>query len=210
VGQPTWLGPLVRMLTTVCTVLVVVASSSGVRAAATSLLAFALSQLGAVARDEGDIETARQNREESAALAQMIGDRIVLGLALAGLADLARLRGDIADAQRLFSEALSVSSELGPFWRVVPRALSGLAGVALLTGDNVRSAHLFGAAAALWESSGKRELMSWRRIVDADIAYVHARLGDEPFAAAWTEGHALRMDEALDYALERPSRTREA
>ena len=135
-------------------------------------------------------------------LAQRTGDRIVLGLALAGLADLARLRGEREEAEHLFSEALSISAELGPFWRVVPRALSGLAGIARLSGDNVRSARLFGAAAAVWEASGKRELANWRTIVDADVADVHASLGDEPFAAAWAEGHAMRIEEALSCAFE--------
>jgi non-specific serine/threonine protein kinase len=97
-----------------------------------------------------------------------------------------------------------MSAELGPFWRVVPRSLSGLAGVASLSGDYVRSARLFGAAEALWEASGKRELVDWRAIVDADIANVQARLGAESFAAAWREGHALRIEEALAYAVERP------
>ena len=54
------------------------------------------------------------------------------------------------------------------------------------------------------EASGKRELANWRAIVDADLADVRQSLGDAPFTAAWAEGHALRLDEALAYGLETP------
>ena len=165
-------------------------------------LAFAFNQLSSLAQDEGDEQAARRLREESASLAQLIGDRITLGIALAGHAHLARLAGEYAAAERLFKEALSISAELGPFWRVTARALDGLASTASLAGNYVRSARLFGAAAALWEASGKRDAVRWRAIVDADAAKVRVALGAGPFAAGWAEGHALRMDEVLACALE--------
>jgi ATP/maltotriose-dependent transcriptional regulator MalT len=165
------------------------------------VLAHALVQLGNVLAVEGDYETARRSWEEAAAVARTTGDRHTLGMALAGQAHLARLRGDLDAAAALFHECLALGTELGPFWRVLPRALTGLAGLAALAGDSIRSARLFGAAESLWNASGKRDMPWWRVVFDADTTRVRAALGEGPFAEALAEGRAMRLEEALAYAM---------
>jgi alkylated DNA nucleotide flippase Atl1 len=149
---------------------------------------------------EGDHQTARRSWEDAAAVARTIGDRHTLGMALAGLGYLARLRGDLKQAAALFGECLALGKELGPSWRVLPRAVGGLAGVAALAGDSVRSARLFGVAESLWNASGKRDMPWWRVIFDADTTTLRAALGDGRFAEALAEGRAMRLEEALAYA----------
>ena len=82
-----------------------------------------------------------------------------------------------------------------------PRALAGLAGAACLAGDHERAARLFGAVAALRESDGSREIPGWRTINERDEAAARTSLGDEAFAAAWTEGRTLSLEQAVAYAL---------
>jgi predicted ATPase/transcriptional regulator with XRE-family HTH domain len=165
-------------------------------------LAFALGQLGNVMEHDGDFAAARTFREEAAALARAVGDRHSLGIALAGLAHLARQRGDLAEATAHFHECLRLGTELGPSWRVLPRALGGLAGLACLTGDYLGSARLFGAAESLWDASGKRDMPWWRAVFDADTLAARRALGDDAFSKALAEGRAMRLDQVLASTLD--------
>ena len=169
------------------------------RAGDQSGLAFALSQLGALADYQGDRDEARRLRQASADLARKIGERRTLGVALSGLARLARQRGDHTESVGLFKEALTVSMELGDHW-VLPRALAGLAGAAGLTADYTRSARLLGAVAALREADGTREHVQWRELFEADAQVIGDALGETAFEAAWTEGHAMTLEQVVAYA----------
>ena len=171
-------------------------------------LAVALGGLGNVMEHDGDYAAARRLREDAAASAREVGDRHSLGIAITGLAHLARLRGDFVEATHQFRECLRLGTELGPSWRVLPRALGGLAGLACLEGDYLRSARLFGAAGSLWDASGKRDMPWWRTVFDADVETVCDALGDESFAIAFAEGRAMRLDQVLAYALNESPRGR--
>lgn len=160
-------------------------------------LAFALGQLGNVVEHYGDSAAARRFRQQAAELGRAIGDRHSLGIALAGLAHLARERGDLVEATACFHECLRLGTELGPSWRVLPRALGGLAGLACLSGEYAGSARLFGAAESLWDASGKRDMPWWREIFEADMLAVRRALGDGPFEAALAEGRAMRLEQVL-------------
>jgi predicted ATPase/transcriptional regulator with XRE-family HTH domain len=167
-------------------------------------LAFALSQLGALADYQGAPDEALRLRQASADLARRIGERRTLGLALSGLARLARDRGDHKESVALFKEALTVSSELEDHW-VLPRALAGLAGAAGLASDYARSARLLGAVAALREADGTREHVQWRELFEADAQVIRAALGGTAFEAAWTEGHAMTLEQVVAYATSGPA-----
>jgi non-specific serine/threonine protein kinase len=169
-------------------------------------LTFALGQLGVIAYHDADLTAARRFREEAAAVARAIGDRHTLGLALAGLALVARLQEHYDESERLFHETLRVSSELKDQW-VMPRALGGLAGAAVLAANYERAARLFGATAAMREVSGTGEAArSFRVAYERDEAEARARLGDEAFAAAWAAGRAMRLEQAVAFALGEPAR----
>jgi hypothetical protein len=172
---------------------------------ARQVLAHALVQLAYLMDTEGDYRWARPTWEEAVGVARTAGDRHTLGMALAGLGHQARLRGDLDNESALLHECLVLGSEIGPSWRVTPRALGGLAGVAALAGDCVRSARLFGAAESIWKRSGKRDMPWWRAVFDADTSRVRAASGDGPYAEALAEGRAMRLEEALAYAFDHPT-----
>ena len=169
-------------------------------------LTFALGQLGHVAYQEGDLAAARGYREEAASVARAVGDRHTLGLALAGLALVARTQGYHDESAKLFQETLLVSSELKDQW-IMPRATGGLAGAAVLAGNYERAARLFGATVAMRDTSGIVEATrTFRDLYERDEAEARAALGDEAFAAAWAEGRAMTLEQAVAYALdEQPS-----
>jgi hypothetical protein len=63
------------------------------------------------------------------------------------------------------------------------------------------SSHLFGAAEALRDISGTLVEAPDRPAYDSAVAAVRAALGEAACAAAWAEGRALPLDQAIDYAL---------
>jgi hypothetical protein len=72
--------------------------------------------------------------------------------------------------------------------------LAGLAGVYGRQAQPKRAAYLCGATAAL--------LSALNTDLEADIAAIRAQIGEEVFAAAWAEGRAMALDQAIAVALE--------
>jgi hypothetical protein len=64
-----------------------------------------------------------------------------------------------------------------------------------------RAARLFSAANRLRESIGIRPDIAPIYLKGRDLAAPRVALGDEAFAAAWAEGEAMPLDEAIAYAL---------
>jgi hypothetical protein len=77
--------------------------------------------------------------------------------------------------------------------------------VALARGRPVRAARLVGAVAAVWTARGRS---AWdieprsRRDRDRNLAAARARLDEAAFAAAWAEGQAMSLEEAIAEALQ--------
>ncbi|HEX6207674.1 MAG TPA: tetratricopeptide repeat protein, partial [Actinomycetota bacterium] len=75
----------------------------------------------------GRLEEARTDFESALALYQRMGSRMV-AYPLAGLADISRTRGDLAQARAAYEEAVAVAEEAGDLQGLVP-AMAGLARV---------------------------------------------------------------------------------
>jgi DNA-binding CsgD family transcriptional regulator len=82
----------------------------------------------------------------------------------------------------------------------VATALDALGGLATLDGDAVHAARLFGAAQAICDALGHVRAAPWRAEYEADVARARDALSAEDFDAAWAEGAALEIDEAVAYA----------
>jgi hypothetical protein len=82
----------------------------------------------------------------------------------------------------------------------------GLAGLAYLAVDvehEERAARLLAAVSRLHEVMGVTlSATSGAGGFEESIAAVRALLGDSAFDAAWAEGSAMSLDEAVDYALD--------
>lgn len=73
-----------------------------------------------------------------------------------------------------------------------------------MTGKPEQAARLFGAVESLVESIGMAGRMnpSDQKEFDDYVTIVRAQLDDASFAAAWAEGRAMTMEQAIAYALE--------
>jgi hypothetical protein len=80
--------------------------------------------------------------------------------------------------------------------------LATLARAAVLRKRPNRAAWLWGAAEGLSESIGAPLPTFIRDPTEADLPGVRQALGDERFAAAWTEGRQSTPDAAIAYALQ--------
>jgi predicted ATPase/class 3 adenylate cyclase len=164
-------------------------------------LAFALGPKVAAARAAGDYVAAHALHLEGAALSRQVGDRRAIGMALIGAAFTWRLQGDLTRAITLYQEALQPLHELGDRW-MLARSLGGLAAVHSLQAEHRRAARIYGAAEALRETIGAPVNVSLRPDYDYRVADTRRALGATVFAAAWAEGRAMTLEQAVAYALE--------
>ena len=176
------------------------------RAGDASTLAPALANLGRLGLARGDLAMAREAFEEALVVSRACGhvDQVVFGLALLG--DAARLSGEPDAARARYREALRASHVLCPGEPAV-QALTRLAGLEAVAGSTERAARLFAASGA-WRARAGRPVADhrdpWRYASThgSDLAAVRAHLGEPAVAAAWAEGEAMPLEEAIADALE--------
>jgi non-specific serine/threonine protein kinase len=110
-------------------------------------------------------------------------------------------QGDEGDASALLRQSLATSIKLGDQSSAC-EALRGL-GNALSSRDPERAAVLWGAAEQMQEDRGESSSPDVRSRTEAAVARARAALGDDAaFDLAWSEGRAMSLDQAAQYALE--------
>ncbi len=161
----------------------------------------ALAQLGMTAvRVQRDYERAAALLGESLSLARETGDKWRIAYSLRGAGIVALHQGDHGRAAAFYTESLALCRELGERW-VTEECLDGLAGVACAQGRHEQAARLFGAAETLRETLGRQPLWEDQADHDQRVASTRDALGDVVFAAAWAEGRAMTLEQAVEYAL---------
>jgi predicted ATPase len=174
-------------------------------------LAMVLSGLGELAVRQGDYGRATALLEESVALHRKTGSKWGIAASLGTLGWVAQRQNDLEQATILLAESLALRREMqdagGIAW-----CLEKLAEIGLAKGqqespprqneDFRRAARLFAAAAAL-----RAPLDSIIDLVDQPeyerhLALVQAQLDEATFEAAYAEGQAMTLKQAVAYALE--------
>jgi hypothetical protein len=163
--------------------------------------ALGLVGLAQVALARGDLEGATGLLVEAEVLSRAAEDWFTLTAALSGRALAARLRGEEAQTSALLRESVELAVTLGDAWHSV-YGVTGLAGVAARQARSERAARLFGAAEALCEKMGVHvPSPAWRTLNEGDLARVREKLDGETFDAAWAQGRAMTLKEAVVEAL---------
>ena len=153
----------------------------------------------ALLRFEDERSRARAVADELMALALHQPNPGFETVALRELAHLARLDGELETADDLAHRALVTCADAG-LLPDVAQTLVAVAAVGAAAESWVEAARLFGAADALCGRLGF-VLPTWDEPVrDAGLAAVNSALDPEAFEAAWAEGQALSVEEALAYA----------
>jgi hypothetical protein len=118
-------------------------------------------------------------------------------------------QGDYASLRSFAAESITLRRGLGDK-RGIALSLDTYSILALNQGQAKRAARLLGAADALREAIGTALSPAQLATHTLDVARVRSALGDDRFAAAWAEGRAMTLEQAIEYALKTRTRPEEA
>jgi len=163
-------------------------------------MAMALNTLGELARSDGDYERAGEAYEECLAICRGTGNKQREALMLGNLSYAALHQGDYERAEALVREGLALLWELESKY-FVNFGLEVSAGPAAAKGQPERAARLLGAAEALREAMGLGLQPADQFEIDRYEAAAREQLDEATFEAAWAEGRAMTLEEAVAYAL---------
>ena len=112
-----------------------------------------------------------------------------------------RDRGSDRQATGYLVEGLRLSHELGNK-AAVAWALEGLAEVVSRQGAVARSARLLGAANGLRQAVAVPLPPAARKRLERLLGTLRAQISEAAWTAAWAEGRAMSLEQAVAYALE--------
>lgn len=160
-----------------------------------------LNNLAIVYKRLGDYEQARSLLENGLAEVRQSGDKVSTATALANLGNIYTLQGNLAQAAAVHRESLTLRHTVGD-QRGLASSLTSLAELAVATGDYVRAARLHGVAERLRQELDLPLTAVAQEDMERDRAAIQAAIGETATAAAWAEGKAMPLDQAIAYALE--------
>ena len=164
-------------------------------------IAISLDGLGIIAKSSGDYKSARAYFEECLGLRRELGDKAGEAGTLQDLGEIFAEEGDLQTARDLQSASLRARYELGTR-RGVAHCLQGLAVLEREQAEPRRLTRLLAAAEALRAAIGVPFTAQDRSRYEQWLEIARAKLGPEAFAAAWDEGKALSLEDAVNLALE--------
>jgi non-specific serine/threonine protein kinase len=166
-------------------------------------LARALRIVGEAAIAGGDTLTGRAVFEERLAVCRQLDESTFLVHALGALGHVVRDEGDYALARSLYIESLALRRKHNH--RIaIAQSLEDLAALARREQQPGQAIRLLGAATAFCETLDAQPPVAIRAEYEHTMAEGRAALGEAAFAAAWAEGRAMSLDEAIEYALGAP------
>jgi predicted ATPase/DNA-binding CsgD family transcriptional regulator len=166
----------------------------------TELICTALVDLAVVARLQGDLARSEGLLTESLALSRGAGDKWRTSLSLHSLGVVAFRRDNYRRAAALYAESLVLASQIRDRW-IADDCLDGLASVACARGHYTQAARMLGAADALRDTLGYRPLADVQAARDRCVATTRVGLGTAAFAATWTEGRTMALEQVIADAL---------
>jgi non-specific serine/threonine protein kinase len=162
-----------------------------------------LNWLAVIALKRGDRGAARSMYDEHVAICRHWGDASRLFHALGGMGHLERDDGNYSRARALYQESL-VLRRKAEDQTATAQSLEDLAVLAGREQQFERAIRLLGASEAFCETFGAQTPVAMAREYERTVAEGRAALREAAFAAAWAEGRAMSLDQAVEYALSSP------
>jgi non-specific serine/threonine protein kinase len=151
-----------------------------------------------VARIKGETDRARSLAEESLEMHRRIGDRFGTTDALHVLGRIALAQGDLETAGACYLEALEHDEVVGN-QTGMGIVLDNLASKATAEGRHLDAVRLSGASDKIKEAAGGHAPPPFIDLTDPREA-AREELGEAAVQAAWDEGQAMTLEQAVEYA----------
>ncbi|HEX5700778.1 MAG TPA: LuxR C-terminal-related transcriptional regulator, partial [Rubrobacter sp.] len=103
-------------------------------------------------------------------------------------------------ARSYYRESLMLCKELGNKI-VASESLEGLACISVAEGATQCATKLFGAAEALREAVDSQHMAEEEALREPYVAAARSRLDEAAWQAAWAEGRAMSLEQAIEYAI---------
>ena len=166
-------------------------------------VAEALRGLGTLAVRQHEYEQAREWYSQALEVCSDHRYRHGRAWSLHSLAHMALHQGHIAQARTYVQDALRLFHDLSEHHGIAA-CQEDLACVAAAQGQAARAARLLATADARREQHGGQRVPFGPDDHEPMIAALRADLDEQAFAAAWAEGRALPLEQAIAYALDEP------
>jgi tetratricopeptide (TPR) repeat protein len=166
-------------------------------------IAISLNNLGIVAFLQADYERAATLCGESLTLKRELGDTQGIAHSLKSLGIVAFAQEDYERATTLCRESLVMARDLGDNQLAI-ECVEPLGNVASARQEPERAARLHGSAQAWREANGVPVPLVERQQHERMVAEARQQLDEATWTAAWEEGRAMNLEQAIAYALGEP------
>jgi tetratricopeptide (TPR) repeat protein len=160
--------------------------------------------LGFIAMHRNDFDRARSYLIESSTIYDQIGAPFNVILEKSNLAHLERRLGNHARALEYYRETILAFRDMGQTGAVAHQ-LECVGFIALAQDRDKDALRLFAAAGALREKSGIHMTPDEQAHFDEQLERLRGRMDPPSFDQIWSKGHGLRMEQAIELALEMSS-----
>jgi predicted ATPase len=163
-------------------------------------MGMSLNNLGFLVFLLGDLQAAKTYLEESICIAEELPDPYLASVAQDSLSAVLQDLGELESAYLLAEKSLHYS------WQIkntinIRNSLENFAGLAVLQGQPKRAAMLWGAAERFQPEDNSGITLLWHERNQRFMSTSKARLGESGFQAGWKTGKAMKLEEAVHFAL---------
>ncbi len=163
----------------------------------------ALAGLGELALRRGQYDQARKFLNESLDISQQSKEKWGWAIALGSLGWIALRQHDYPTMRKLLKESLAIRTETGDQGGIA-WSMEKLAEANFEQFQFHQAATIFGSASTLRASVNSAMDAADQPDYERAISSLKSKLGEQAFAAAWADGQAMTIKEAIDYALAEP------
>jgi predicted ATPase/class 3 adenylate cyclase len=157
--------------------------------------------LGFIASHRQDPESARRYFKESVRAYQEIGASFNVILEKSNLAHLEREVGNYAEALEYYRETISAFRDMGQTGAIAHQ-LECFGFIAIAQNENERALQLFAAANALREQSRTPMRPDEQVYFDEQLKHLREIIDLKGFDSVWSKGHSMKMEQAIELAVE--------
>ena len=152
----------------------------------------------------GNYETAKQIFENGQNIFRRLRNRNFQTIFSSELGHIARHTGDVTQAKKIYKETLANWQDLGNR-AAIAHQLECFGFLAIADEEPQRAIKLFSAAEALRERI--QSLMDEHEEIEYDqfVTRLRSMLAETEFNALWAEGRAMMMEQAIEFALQKPN-----